>query len=102
MRTPVTLSTSRDTDGRLVVSATGELDMSNIEGFSRTLADVVGRADGQPVEVDLRGVEYLDSGAINALFPYANRVHVVANPILMPVLTISGLTDVTRVDAVSR
>jgi anti-anti-sigma factor len=98
MRTPVELSTGRGADGRLVVSATGELDMSNIDAFNVALADALTQADGLPVEVDLRGVEYLDSGAINALFPYADRVHVLANPILMPVLTISGLTDVTRVD----
>jgi anti-anti-sigma factor len=97
MGTPVTLSTGCGSDGRLVVTATGELDMSNVEAFSRTIADALTQADGQPVEVDLRGVEYLDSGAINALFPLADRVRLIANPILIPVLTISGLSDVTSV-----
>jgi anti-anti-sigma factor len=102
MGTPVTVSTGRGAVGQLVVSATGELDMSNIDAFSRALADALTQADGSPVQVDLRGVEYLDSCAINALFPYADRVHVLANPILMPVLTVSGLTDVTRVDSGSQ
>ncbi|HZN78533.1 MAG TPA: STAS domain-containing protein [Mycobacterium sp.] len=98
MRTPVTLSTGRDTDGRLVVSATGELDMSNIDTFNRALTDALTQANGSSVEVDLRGVEYLDSGAINVLFPYADRVHLVANRILMPVLKVCGLTDVMSIE----
>jgi anti-anti-sigma factor len=102
MRTPVTLSTGRGADGQLVVSATGELDMTNIDAFNQALTDALTQADGSPVQVDLRGVEYLDSGAINALFPYADRIHILANPTLMPVLTVSGLTDVTRVDPGSR
>ena len=39
-----------------------------------------------------------DSGAINALFTHADRVRLIVNPILMPVLTVSGLTDVTTVE----
>jgi anti-anti-sigma factor len=102
MRTPVTVSTGRGADGQLVVLATGELDMSNIDAFNRALADALTQAAGGPVQVDLRGVEYLDSGALNTLFAHADRVHVLANPIVMPVLTVSGLTDVTRVDAGGR
>ena len=48
--------------------------------------------------VDLTGVEYLDSGAINALFGHAASLRLIANPILMPVLQISGLTDVATVE----
>jgi anti-anti-sigma factor len=98
MSTPVTLSTRRTADGDVVVIATGELDMSNVESFSRTVADALTEADGGPVRVDLRGVEYLDSGAINALFPYAGRVRLTANPILLPVLTVCGLTEVMTIE----
>ena len=49
--------------------------------------------------VDLGGVEYLDSGALRALFANADRIHVIANPVLMPVLKISGLTDVASVES---
>ena len=49
--------------------------------------------------VDLSGVEYLDSGGINVLFAHADDIHVIANPILMPVLKISGLTDVASVES---
>jgi anti-anti-sigma factor len=98
MATPVTVSRGRGADGQPVVTATGELDMSNIDSFNRVLAEALAQADGKPVKLDLRGVEYLDSVAINALFPQADRVRLLANPILMPVLRISGLTDVMRVE----
>ena len=51
------------------------------------------------VTVDLSGVEYLDSGAISVLFANADQIHVIANPILMPVLKISGLADVASVES---
>ncbi len=51
--------------------------------------------------VDLSGVQYLDSGAINALFANAAVIRLIANPILMPVLKISGLTQVADVEAAS-
>jgi len=98
MATPVTVSTSRDAEGRVVVSATGELDMSNIDDFSGTLAKALAQSDGEPVRLDFRGIEYLDSGAINALFPHAERVRLIANPVLSAVLKISGLTDVMSVE----
>jgi hypothetical protein len=54
--------------------------------------------DGASLTVDLTGVEYLDSGAINALFGHAFGMRLIANPTLMPVLTISGLADVANVE----
>ena len=49
--------------------------------------------------VDLGGVEYLDSGGISVLFANADQIHVIANPILMPVLKICGLADVASVES---
>lgn len=98
MATPVTVSTSRGADGQVVVTVAGELDMSNLDGFQRVLAEAVGQTDGTPVRVDLTQVDYLDSGAINTLFAFADNVRLLANSILMPVLKISGLTDVTSVE----
>ena len=65
MATPLQLSTHRRDDGRLVLAAVGELDLSNIEVFSSALRDAAAGADGTPLRVDLTAVEYLDSGAIN-------------------------------------
>jgi anti-anti-sigma factor len=102
MATPVTLSTSRAAGGHVVVTAMGELDMSNIEIFQKSLSEAVAQMDGTPVEVDLAAVEYLDSGAINALFGYVDRIRLRVNPILMPVLQVSGLTDVVNVESAGR
>jgi anti-anti-sigma factor len=98
MATPVSLSTSRSADGQIVVTASGEIDMSNIDDFNRVLTDAVDQTDGQAVQVDLRGVEYADSGAINILFEHADHIRVRANTILMPVLEVSGITAVTTVE----
>ena len=48
--------------------------------------------------VDLSAVEYLDSAAINALFTHADRINLVASALLMPVLTISGLTELVTIE----
>lgn len=101
MATPLSVDTHRRDDGTVVLRASGELDMSNIDVFVSALKDALGAAsqDGDILTVDLTGVEYLDSGAINALFGDAERIRLIVNPILMTVLKISGLTDVTAVES---
>jgi anti-anti-sigma factor len=95
MTTPLTLRTDRRPDGTLVLAAAGEIDLSNIDTFNQALVDAT--TTGQ-VTVDLREVDYLDSGAINALFVHADHIRVVTNPTLMPLLTFSGLTELVTVD----
>lgn len=97
MATLISVSTDRGPDGQVVVTAIGELDMSNVDRFNDAVAAAVALTDGAPVDVDLTGVEYLDSAAINALFGYTDRIRLLANPILMPVLKVSGLTDAMSV-----
>ena len=98
MATPLRLRTDRREDGTTVLTAVGELDLSNIAEFSEAIDAAVGdRVDGVPLQIDLTSVDYLDSGAINVLFEHADAIDVVANPILMSVLTVSGLTDVVSV-----
>jgi len=101
MATPLSISTGLRDDGTVVVSATGELDMSNVDALSAAIAEAMTPAsqDGGVLTIDLTGVEYLDSAAINALYGHADRTHLIVNPILMPVLTVSGLTDVASVEA---
>jgi anti-anti-sigma factor len=95
MTTALTLSTSRQDDGTTVLTATGEIDLSNNDAFSHAVADAT---SGGMAMVDLRGVTYLDSGAITTLFIYADHIHVTVNPALKSVLTISGLTQLVKVD----
>ncbi|PRC58646.1 anti-anti-sigma factor, partial [Mycobacterium sp. ITM-2017-0098] len=71
-----------------------------------TFSDAIAHAitagiDGSPLHVDLSAIDYLDSGAINVLFDHADSIDVLVNPILLPVLTVSGLTDVASVRAAS-
>ncbi|MBX7450411.1 STAS domain-containing protein [Mycolicibacterium sp. 3033] len=103
MATPLQVNTDRRDDGTTVVTAAGELDLSNIAEFSEVIGAAVraGRdaTDATPVRVDLTRIEYLDSGAINVLFDHADAIDVLVNPILMSVLTISGLDKVTNVAA---
>ncbi len=96
MATPLELSTRREADGTPVLTVAGEIDMSNAEAFRDALGRAAASAGGGFV-VDLTGVDYLDSAGIHALFAHASRVRLVATPLLVPVLTISGLSGITSV-----
>jgi anti-anti-sigma factor len=95
MATPLELSTRRDADGTPVVTAVGEIDMSNADRFRDALGQAAG--DGGRLVVDLTGVEYLDSAGLRALFGFTPGLTLIAGPLLTPVLAISGLSDVTSV-----
>ena len=95
MSTPLTLRSEHDADGRLVVHAVGEVDASNVADLAKALQD--GLNGNGMLTVDLSAVEYLDSAGINALVPHAESLHIIANPILMRVLRISGLEDLTTI-----
>ena len=95
MATSLELSSRRDADGTPVVTAVGEIDMSNADRFRDALGQAAGD-DGRLV-VDLTGVEYLDSAGVHALFAFTPGLTLIAGPLLAPVLAISGLSDVTSV-----
>lgn len=95
MSTPLTLHSEHDAQGRLVVRATGEVDASNVNELVKALAH--GRDNGGPLTVDLSAVDYLDSAGINALVPHAESLHIIANPILMRVLRVSGLEELATI-----
>ena len=69
MATPLELSTRRSADGIPVVTAVGEIDMSNADRFRDALG--LAAPDGGRFVVDLTGVEYLDSAGVHALFAHA-------------------------------
>ncbi|MCY0916686.1 MULTISPECIES: STAS domain-containing protein [unclassified Streptomyces] len=92
MTTPLTLTPGRRPDGTALLTAVGEIDMSNTGALAAALAGTDG-----PLVLDLTGVEYLDSAGLSALFPHADRIELIAGPLLEPVLTISGLTELTTV-----
>ena len=101
MSTSLTLDTARRTDGKLMLIAAGEIDLSNIDAFNQALSAATSEAAGSDgrLTVDLSAVEYLDSAAINALFARADEIHLIAHPLLMPILRISGLTELVTIEA---
>lgn len=103
MPTSLTLDTERGTDGQLVLIAAGEIDLSNVETFTRALTTAISETDGgtEKLTVDLSAVEYLDSAAINVLFNHAEHIHLIVRPLLIRVLTVSGLTELTTVEPAS-
>jgi anti-anti-sigma factor len=100
MPTSLTLDTARGNDGELVLSANGEIDLSNIDAFDQALsaaASEVAGADGK-LTVDLSAVEYVDSAGINALFTHAEHIHLIAHPLLMSILSMCGLTELVTTE----
>ena len=93
MTTPLTLSTDRRPDGSQVLTADGEIDMSN----AGQLGDALAQTGDGPVVVDLTSVGYLDSAGLTVLFTHADHIELVVPSLLAPVLTISGLSEIARV-----
>ncbi len=100
MPTSLTVGTARGDDGNLVLIAAGEIDLSNIDAFNQALTAATAEAasSGETLTVDLSAVEYVDSAAINALFARADRIQLIAHPLLMPILRISGLSELVAVE----
>ncbi|OBK22980.1 STAS domain-containing protein [Mycobacterium asiaticum] len=101
MATPLTLTTDRDADGTPRLTAIGEIDLSNIDVFTRALAAANG-GSRDPITIDLSAVRYLDSAGINALFDHADVVdnlRVIVHPLLVRVLTVSGFSKIATVEA---
>ena len=101
MSTPLSLGTTRGDDGRVVLTAAGEIDLSNIGVFSHALGTATAEADPAQLVVDLRAIEYLDSAAINALYGLASHIHLIVNPALMRSLRISGLAEIISIEPVA-
>lgn len=101
MSASLTLDTARRADGTVVLTAVGEIDLSNIDAFSQALTDSTAAAvgNGARLTVDLTAVEYLDSAAINALYHVADHIHLIANPLIVRSLTVSGLAELVTIES---
>ncbi len=93
MTTPLALSANLRPDGSQVLTADGEIDMSN----AGQLGDALAQTGDGPVVVDLTAVGYLDSAGLTVLFTHADHIELVVSSLLAPVLTICGLSEITRV-----
>jgi anti-anti-sigma factor len=99
MTSPLSLTQSRRSDGRLALVVAGEVDMGNAAGFAAAIDERLAAADR--LVVDLVRLTYIDSAGLRVLLTRAAQVELVANPIVLPVLTICGLTSLTTVEVVS-
>jgi anti-anti-sigma factor len=100
MPTSLTLDTARRADGKLVLAAAGEIDLSNVDAFNQALTSATSELGngGETLTVDLSAVEYLDSAAVNVLFARADRIDLIAHPLLMSIFTISGLAELVDIE----
>ncbi len=82
-----------------VVTATGDIDLANVNEFSEVLNDAA--ADSDAITVDLSDVTYCDSAAVRALFAVAATTKlgliVPTTGSIMTLLSISGLDRVATV-----
>jgi anti-anti-sigma factor len=101
MQTSLTLDTKRSKDGQLLLIAAGEIDLSNIDTFKQALTTAITKSTtNEMLTVDLAAVEYADSAAINVLCAHADSIHtLIAHPLLINILTISGLTELVTTEA---
>jgi anti-anti-sigma factor len=101
MQTSLTLDTAHRKDGQLLLIAAGEIDLSNIDTFEQALTTTITEStSSEMLTVDLAAVEYVDSAAINVLCANAESIHtLIAHPLLMNILTISGLTELVTIEA---
>jgi anti-sigma B factor antagonist len=95
--TALSLHTTRRPDGAVVLTAAGEIDMSNAATFATALAGAREETPGGAFVVDLTAVEYLDSAGLAVLFPHVEHLRLLAGPLLAPLLEIVGLDDVTTI-----
>ncbi|MFC4071664.1 STAS domain-containing protein [Actinoplanes subglobosus] len=97
MTTELTFTTGSASDGAVVLTAAGEIDMSNADAFADALVAAVADAGGARLIIDITEIHYLDSAGLAALFAQADHIELRTGPLLAPLLEVSGLTDLTTV-----
>jgi len=90
------LDVSRGPDGGLVLALTGELDLASLPGVAAPLAELLSR-EPQPVVLELRDLDFLDSSGIGMLVRIANHFDQVrtrsATEPVRRVIEVLGLAD---------
>lgn len=97
MTTELTFTKGSAPDGAVVLTAAGEIDMSNADAFADALVAAVADACGARLIIDITEIHYLDSAGLAALFAQADHIELRTGPLLAPLLEVSGLTDLTTV-----
>ena len=83
-----------------VVTATGDIDLANVNEFSEVLNRAA--ADSDAISVDLADVTYCDSAAVRALFAVAATTKLgLIVPATGPILTLLSISGLDRVATVT-
>jgi anti-sigma B factor antagonist len=86
-------------EGTPVVTATGDIDLANVNQFHEVIATAAGHSDA--ITVDLSDVSYCDSATVRALFSVAATTKlslvVRSSGAIKTLLSVSGLDRVATV-----
>jgi anti-sigma B factor antagonist len=83
-----------------VVTATGDIDLANVDQFEDVLTQAA--ADNAAITVDLTRVSYCDSAAVRALFAAAAATKLtLIVPSNGPITTLLGISGLDRVATVT-
>ncbi|PXX13041.1 STAS domain-containing protein [Mycolicibacterium moriokaense] len=83
-----------------VVTASGDIDLANVNEFSDVLNRAAAESDG--ITVDLSDVSYCDSAAVRALFAVAATTKLaLIVPTTGPIITLLSISGLDRVATVA-
>jgi anti-anti-sigma factor len=83
-----------------VVTASGDIDLANVNEFSNVLNEAAAASDA--ITVDLSDVSYCDSAAVRALFAVAATTKLaLIVPTTGPIITLLSISGLDRVATVA-
>ncbi len=97
----VVIDTRVDPSGALVVTVSGELDMSNASSLEATVASITAEGPERLI-FDLSGLRFMDSAGIAVLVSATSKVNAVQlrdpSPVVRRVIELTGLSGVLPIE----
>jgi anti-sigma B factor antagonist len=98
---PAEIVLSEIEPGKVTARISGELDILSVDHLSGQVDDLVTRTLTQ-VDLDLSGLEFMDSSGLALLLQLANRFGPLqvfgANPLIRRVIEVTGLTGILQAE----
>jgi anti-anti-sigma factor len=99
---PVEIKASKDPSGAPLITVAGEIDLSNVRMLESVIDEATAERPGTLI-VDLRGVTFMDSSALHALFKVRKQAEslVLRAPSreARRVIELSGLDSIARIES---
>jgi anti-anti-sigma factor len=96
-----TMVQSRGAHGALVLSITGEIDLSNVEELREAIEPIIAQ-ERDHIVFDLSALRFMDSSGIALFLAVAERVGTVElhnpTPVIRRVIEVTGLSHILRLD----